>query len=124
MEPNFEAGKKLLELIDEEFNPLSFLWIYFRDVSNWKLIITSKKFDNKPIAESYKSLIDKFGNTQEFKNIGISNISIVATDNPLIKLLRTAIGTDMSISGIRFTSNTINGVFIDDAYIYRNAAPI
>ncbi|NIV68021.1 hypothetical protein GWN43_04130 [Candidatus Bathyarchaeota archaeon] len=46
-------------------------------------------------------------------------ISVISTEHDLVKLLRAAIHTGPGISGIRFTGNVINGVFIDDAYIYR-----
>jgi hypothetical protein len=43
----------------------------------------------------------------------------VKDNDPLVLLLRKAIVTGPGISGIRFTSNSVNGTFIDDAYIYR-----
>jgi hypothetical protein len=46
-------------------------------------------------------------------------VSIAKKDDPLLKLLRIAIKTGPGISNIRFSRNTINGVIIEDAYIYR-----
>ena len=36
-----------------------------------------------------------------------------------VRLIRKAVGSGAKISGIPFTGNSINGVYIDDAYIYR-----
>jgi hypothetical protein len=38
---------------------------------------------------------------------------------PLIALLKAAISTGKGVGGIRFSRNTINGHYIEDAYIYR-----
>ncbi|NIR14929.1 MAG: hypothetical protein GWN86_13670, partial [Desulfobacterales bacterium] len=51
--------------------------------------------------------------------LSLRQISVISTEHDLVKLLRAAIHTGPGISGIRFTGNVINGVFIDDAYIYR-----
>jgi hypothetical protein len=37
----------------------------------------------------------------------------------LVQLLRPVIGTGPGICGIRLTQNVIDGVLIEDAYIYR-----
>jgi len=47
------------------------------------------------------------------------DITVVKDNDPLVVLLRKAISTGLGISGVRFTNNSINGTFIDDAYIYR-----
>jgi hypothetical protein len=43
----------------------------------------------------------------------------VKDNDPIVVLLRKAISTGPGIAGVRFTNNSVNGTFIDDAYIYR-----
>jgi hypothetical protein len=52
-------------------------------------------------------------------DISVNDISIISTDNALAKLIKSAIHTGKEIAGIRFTGNVVNGVLIDDAFIYR-----
>jgi hypothetical protein len=47
------------------------------------------------------------------------DLSVVKDNDPLVVLLRKAISTGPGIGGIRFTNNSINATFIDEAYIYR-----
>ena len=51
--------------------------------------------------------------------VSLSDISVVENTDPLVTLLRTAVKTGMGIAGLRFSRNTINGHFIEDAYLYR-----
>ena len=51
--------------------------------------------------------------------IETKDITVLEDNAPLILLLKSAISTGPGISGIRFSRNTINGQYIEDAYIYR-----
>lgn len=120
-EPKIAEGKKVLELLDKsKFKPSSFFWFYMPDSNSWRLIISSSEFDSKESKEYYSTFVENFRKEELIKTIGLENITLLPTTNNLIKLLKFAIKTGPdSISGIRFTSNTINNVFIADAYIYR-----
>lgn len=122
-EPKIESGKQLLNLLDEsDIKPTAFLWFYLSEGDTWRLIISSKLFDANDIKKAYTDFINKFSQLPLVKEIGLSNITLVPGDNDLLKLLRVALKTGKDgVSGIRFTSNTINNVFIEDAYIYRLA---
>lgn len=70
--------------------------------------------------ECYKEFIKKFGQHLAVIIIGLSNISLLPNSNDLIRILKLALKTkEDAVAGIRFASNVINGVLIDDAYIYR-----
>ena len=50
----------------------------------------------------------------------LQDITLVSPDEPVVKLLRTVVKTPpISTSPIHFAGNSINNMFIDDAYIYR-----
>jgi len=119
-EPKIELGKDLINILDEKgINPTAFLWFYLPDGNTWRLVMSSPSLD-KDIKKAYEDFIKEFGKEVSVKAIGLSNISIVPGDNNLLRLLKTAIKTGRgSIGGVRFTSNIVNGVLIEDAYIYR-----
>lgn len=121
LEPKIELGKLVLELLDKKnINPNVFIWFYLTNSNSWRLVISADTYNNKDIKDYYKSFIEQFGNENIIKEIGLSNITIVPDTDNLINILKMEIRTDKkSISDIRFKSNVINGVLIDDAYIYR-----
>lgn len=120
-ELKIELGKRALLLLDEKgMNPTAFFWFYLSESSSWRLFISSKTFNNKDIKECYEDFVNKFRNEEIIKEIGLSNITLVYNSDYMVNLLKVAIRTNHdSVAGIRFTSNVINGVFIEDAYIYR-----
>lgn len=120
IEPNIEIGKSLLELLDDKgVNPTAFLWIYIHDSNSWRLIISSRTYDDDNMEVNYGSFIDHFGADNLVKQIGLSNITILLQKDGFLNLLKSAIVTDNTTNGIRLTSSTISGTFIEDVYIYR-----
>ena len=98
------AGAKLIERLDQsESNVQAALWLFLPEEKIWKLMIISPLVK----ADESESIIS-------LNDVGVADTSI-----PLISLLRIAISTGGGIGGIRFSKDTINGVFIEDAYIYR-----
>ncbi len=122
-EPKIAEGKNLLAKLDNtKLKPKAFFWLYLPDIDDWRLIMTSNFLNNKDPKESYKELIELFKNDADFMKIEPSNITIIHTEDKLIKLLRMALKTgENDIGSIRFKSNTINNTYIEDAVIYRMA---
>lgn len=115
------AGADLLKKLDESScNVKAAFWMYFPDEKTWKYIVASPLVKDEGPRKYYKRIIDanaKIGSTENV--ISLNNISVSNVDNQLIQLLKFAISTGDSISNIRFSKNTVNGVFIDDTHIYR-----
>lgn len=51
--------------------------------------------------------------------IDLSDISVVEDNHSLIELISSAIGQVPDLSEVRFSRNTIQGHYIEDALIYR-----
>jgi len=116
-----ETGAELTRLLDQA--PLvvsASLWLYIPESNIWRLIIASpevRTYGPKKVYQKIQPILSQI--FEEELSIGLKDISVVENNNPLIALLRMAIRTGDGISGIRFSRNTINGHFIEDAYIYR-----
>ena len=54
--------------------------------------------------------------------ITLSSVSLLDTNDPLIKGLSSAVGTGRHLAGVRFSHSGVGGHYIEDAYIYRVAA--
>ena len=116
------AGAKLIERLDAKHSEIkSAFWLYFSEDKTWKLIIASPLVDTLGPREFYKKVVDANSTASEEEEvISLNDIGVTSTTHHVVHLLRSAIGTDGGISGIRFSRNTINGHFIEDSYIYRS----
>ena len=115
-----QAGAKLVERLDEDASNIkSALWLYFPDARNWKLILASEIVETDGPRKLYEKIQGANRNAAESEDvISLNDISVTTPKHQLISMLAMMIGTGQGISGIRFTRNNINGIYIDDAYIY------
>ncbi|MFD2618592.1 hypothetical protein [Terrilactibacillus laevilacticus] len=121
VEQDLKNGEKLIRKLDElKFTVHSALWLYIPESDIYRLLIATPLVDELGPQEVYrkiKSTIDMIGEPFE---ISLQSITAISPKNELIKTLGMLIKTDANkISGIRFTRNTINNIYIEDSYIYR-----
>jgi hypothetical protein len=119
VEPDIEAGAKLVKALDLHHFPLSAaFWIYSSDVDDWTMMIASPILDEHGPQWAYRRLRDASGKKPPIR---LSRISLIADHDPLVALLRRAVSVQNG--GIRLTNISINGVVIEDAYLYRTVPP-
>ena len=116
-------GENLIRVLDKEGFPVTAaLWLYSSDDESWKLVIASpegkvqiqkKYLDVATIAAKYRN--------EDCNILDLNRISIIDDGEPFIAALKLAIRAD-GINQIRFSNNVINGIFVEDALIYRMAA--
>ena len=117
VDPYIEDGRKLVERLDGEgLSPEAALWFYLSESHEWRLILALKQVDELGPRETYKR-IQRVLDAEP--SLSLRNVSVVSPDDDTIQLLRRAIRTSGGISSIRFTGNAIDGIFIEDALIYR-----
>ena len=120
-EPMIEAGKRLIERLDESDSDVqAAFWMFFPDEKCWKLIIASESVEHDGPRQFYKRVVEANKKANESESVvSLHDVSVTDTSDTFVNLLRTAISTGDEISGIRFSRNAINGTFIEDSYIYR-----
>lgn len=120
VEKDIEDGKMLIEELDRSnFKLFGALWFYFADSEEWRLLFISPLIDVEGPKSCYNTVQSVKAHMPQDFGISLERISILSPSDRLVQLLRVAIRTDTGLSAIRFTGNTINGVFIADALIYR-----
>jgi hypothetical protein len=136
VEKDIQAGAELIRNLDNlSFEVVAALWFYELELNEWQLIIASPKVKKGGPIQAYQIVQDIIKKFNNYKNYSINNIKLVSPDYPLIQILRSVIRTqpirkslggfstkekyEHTIANIRFTRNTINNYFIEDAYIYR-----
>jgi hypothetical protein len=117
---NVEDGKRLIMALDESrFKVQSAFWFYVSEAEKWVLYIASPIFDEKGPTGSYAALQKVVLGMSPRPDFSLNDVAVVSPESNLVQLLRTALKTGPGISTIRFSRNTINGVFISDALLYR-----
>lgn len=120
VEKDVQAGAELIRALDKDgLNPVAALWYYLPESQQWMLVLASTLVDEKGTTETYRMIQKSLSRLQDAGDMSLDNIRVVSPNDSLIKLLQTALKTVPGIHGIRFSRNAINGIFIDDAYIYR-----
>jgi hypothetical protein len=120
VEKDKEDGRRLIEALDKsKFNLKGALWFYFSDSSEWRLLLVSPLVDTEGPSSCYRVIQSVIEDMPQDFGIALERISVLSPRDKLIRLLKVAIHTGKGISTIRFRRNTINGVFIEDALIYR-----
>jgi len=122
VEQQIKDGYNLIEKFDQEkFSFVSAFWFYYPDQNTWKLIVATDEANDPIKAYTKLSGIMSSINKQGF-SLDISQIKLLKINDQLIQALKVIRVGGIGISSVRFTSNLINGVYIDDALIYRNVA--
>ncbi|HEY2091915.1 MAG TPA: hypothetical protein VGJ81_08510 [Thermoanaerobaculia bacterium] len=117
-----EAGKTVVENLDRRrFLIDAALWFYLTDQNQWRLLLASPEVHLEGPRKAYKRLLEALRNAA-VHGVSLQDVAVIDTRDPLIQMLRVALRTDRPVNGIRFSRNTVNGQFIEDAYIYRMAA--
>lgn len=118
-----KAGESLVTKLDKlRFIVDAALWLYLPEEQVWRLVIASPEVGVIGPQKSYKQVQSALGKLDEEQvKIPLKDITVVDTKDTLINLFGRAMKTGKGISGIRFSRSSINGVPIEDAYIYRMA---
>ena len=116
-----QSGEILLTELDRKgARADAAFWLYLPESNRWRLMLIEAKKGKKGPREEYREIQRILAKLQSsLPQLKLEDISIVSSDSPILRILRSAIGLGAGISGIRFRNNVINGVLIEDAYLYR-----
>jgi hypothetical protein len=119
---DIESAARLVKFLDENNMPVSgALWLYQSEAERWRLLISFQE-ERKDISKFYldvAKLINK--SLDRDKMIELSKVDFVEASKSVIGPLSKIVHID-GISQVRFSHNRVNGIYIEDALIYRLAA--
>ncbi|MDH4220631.1 MAG: hypothetical protein OEW23_17875 [Candidatus Aminicenantes bacterium] len=115
------AGAKLARYLNTGLPTIdAIFWFYLPELNAWRFVVASpevRALGPKTVYQQIRSVISTIPAGEQ--TVPLGNIVVVDSHDPLILLLRRAITTGQASTGIRFSRNVINGVLIEDAYIYK-----
>jgi hypothetical protein len=97
------------------------LWLYMPDKNLWRPLIASpsvRKEGPKKVYQKIQTALSKM--SDDAPQVLLQDMSAVEDTHPLISSLKVSMCFG-GVSGRRLSRSTINGHFIEDAYIYRVA---
>jgi len=113
---DIEMGKELVRTLDKNgLEITSAFWLYLQDMDDWRLMLATILADTEGPIKVYTRIL----RILQDRNLPFDSISVISPNDSINKLLTSFTRTGYNLCDIRFTKNTINGVLIDDAYIYR-----
>jgi hypothetical protein len=116
--PDLALGRETLRVLDAaEFPITAALWLLQKERGDWNLVIATPLRDKLGGIEAYGRLHSVLSK-QDLSFIEIP-IRLESSRHPLIKALRKIFGKAASVEGMRLGLQSIGGVWIDDAYVYR-----
>lgn len=117
-----DAGATLLAKLDAcAVDVTAAFWLYSEDNQSWKLVIASSMVDSQGPRSLYRRIISiNDGLADDVEIVSVNDITAMSPGSPIIRSFRNAIRTS-HVAGMRLSSSMIDGVFVDDSYIYRVA---
>lgn len=121
-ESQINAGRLLVVAMDDKgISPKAALWYLEPEADRWQLLLAFRETATSGPRKLYKSVQDLLVGPESWAEaLSLEDVVVLHAGHDLLQLLRVALTTgEGGVGGIRFTANTINGVYIRDAYIYR-----
>ncbi len=114
-----EAGRQLIAALDSAGIPISAaFWLYFPEPQTWRLVLASTRVDKFGPRKVYHNIQTVLLKLPDSKRLSLSDITVVENNAPLVTSLRKALGLAKDVEGVRLGGNTIDGQYIEKAYLY------
>jgi hypothetical protein len=113
------AGERVLQVLDQAgFKVSVALWLYSSEFEAWRLYIASPLVDTEGPRQAYVRVLSALRASDPDLSSAVT-IALVSPKDPLIRGLRRIFGTTRSVHGMRLGGNVIDGMFVEQAYVYR-----
>jgi hypothetical protein len=113
-----ELGRRATEALDgANVDVRASFWYHDPDAEEWHLVIVTPLAESDGPRASYARILRALRDC----DVDLPGRRIVAKGPgaPLVRSLRRIVRTGRGITGIRLSDNVVDGVVIEDAYVYR-----
>jgi hypothetical protein len=116
---DLEKGSKILQILDDAGLRVNVaLWVVLAEYGDWRLVLSSRKFDAAGLTGGYGLLHDAL-DAAGFSLEETPPVMILNANDPFIRALRKIFGKAKSVEGMRLGGQTFGDRFVEDAYTYR-----
>ena len=113
VESDIQAGRDLVRALDgADLRIVGALWLYVSEIQDWKLLIVTPDID-RGARDLYLTAI------KQKTSLDLSRVQFVSPSTPVFRALSNSI---RGMSNMRVSHSMFNGVYVDEAFVYRLAA--
>lgn len=117
--PDIDAGRDLIKALDaSHFDVRAAFWFYREESEEWRLYIATPLVKEKGPREAYARILEVLKKSA-IHSVDLSHISVIDPTDGLVTVLSLVIDTGPGLADMSFNGNSINGVYIRAAHIYR-----
>lgn len=115
-------AERLVKFLDNNGFPLkAAFWLYKSEDERWRFVVVPKEKREDPWS-FYLDFAERFNlSGRSGDMLGLDRVEIVQSDSPLIKVLVKTVGNRRG-SHLRVSNMNVDGIFLEDALIYRLSA--
>ncbi len=117
---DIERGRRLLEELDrEQFPIVAAFWLYNAQSDYWRLFLASPISDQQGPLVTYRIIREALQKLPEQDRVSVFDVTAANTKDVVVEAIRKFVRTGPGTAEIRLTQSSANGVYIDDALVYR-----
>ncbi len=113
-----DSAVRLIDLLDKEgLSVRGAMWLYESDAERWRFMICFQEPRENPMS-FYRDMARVTNAHQEIDTLSLDRVSVVPFEGSIFSKLRGAV----QFGGkprVRMSHSRINGVYVEDAMIYR-----
>lgn len=114
-----QSGERVLQILDlAGFKVSVALWLYTSEFEAWRLHIASPLVETEGLKNAYVQLFSALRSSDPDLADSVT-ITLVGTRDPFIRALKRTFGMTSNVHGMRLGGNVIDGVSVEQAYVYR-----
>ncbi len=115
---DIEAADRLVDMLDQHGLPVrSAMWLYESDAERWRFVICFRE-DRENYMSFYRDMARVFNQNLSLNALELDRVGVVRFEGSIFSQLRGVVNIQGK-SRVRFSHNRINGVYLEDAMIYR-----
>jgi hypothetical protein len=115
-----KAGKRLLHRLDSvSLEVVAAFWLYTSETNKWQLIIATPQVDIEGPRKLYGQIRQVLRDgPHKDSELDLLDITVFSPSEPLVRAIASIRNLTNDISGKRLTRSNLNGVYVEDIYIY------
>ncbi len=119
------AGESLLKELDKrKVAVTAAFWFYEPEYERWRLVIAMPLCDKEGPIVAYDLLQKALDKLPKDRRLELTDINAENTKNTVVQALCKMIQIAPGSGNLRVSRSSVNGIFIDDAVVYRTSIAI
>ncbi|HYP39715.1 MAG TPA: hypothetical protein VEX13_05075 [Chloroflexia bacterium] len=111
-----EAFKRIL--VNADFDLAAIFWLYTSEANKWRLLIASPQVDTEGPKRTYATIREILSEvSSEAPELDLWSITVLGSGETLVRTLAGA-NRHLGLSNKRLPGINLNGVYIEDIYVY------